>query len=88
MSEPRHQPQRTCIGCGAKRPQGELWRLSAPGGVVRRDRDGRAPGRGAYLCARRECVEKAWKRRAVERALRLPSGLPVELRDELLNELK
>ena len=34
------------------------------------DPSGRKPGRGAYLCAREECYEKARKTKALERALR------------------
>lgn len=49
-------PFRTCIGCLEKRPQGDLIRLGE--------------GRGAYLCANRECFEKAMKRKAFARAFR------------------
>ena len=82
------QPQRTCIGCGAKKPQNELMRLAAQsGGAPIYDETGRAPGRGAYLCAQIECVEKAWKRRAPERMLKLQENAPTQLRDELLRRL-
>ena len=36
------------------------------------DPKGTAPGRGAYLHRAAECIEKARKRRAVERALHTP----------------
>jgi predicted RNA-binding protein YlxR (DUF448 family) len=42
------------------RAKAELIRLVRDAaGVVTVDRDGRAAGRGAYVCATTECVEKA-----------------------------
>jgi predicted RNA-binding protein YlxR (DUF448 family) len=34
------------------------------------DATGSTPGRGAWLCAQTKCVEQAWKRKAIERALK------------------
>jgi len=47
----------------------------------------RAPGRGAYLCRQAGCVEKAWKRRALERALKLKNTVPASLRDDIMKVL-
>ena len=53
-------PERTCIGCKAKRRQGELFRLvCAASGEVVFDHTGRAPGRGAYVCCDTRCFRKA-----------------------------
>lgn len=42
------------------RAKAELIRLVRDeGGVVHVDRDGRATGRGAYVCATADCIEKA-----------------------------
>jgi hypothetical protein len=42
------------------RAKAQLIRLVRDeGGVVQVDRDGRAAGRGAYVCATADCVEKA-----------------------------
>jgi hypothetical protein len=46
------------------------------------DERGKLPGRGAYLCANRECLEKARKTRALTRALK------AEISDELYERLK
>ena len=55
-------PERTCIGCRAKRGQGELLRLvCAVSGEVVFDHTGRAPGRGAYVCCDARCFRKALK---------------------------
>lgn len=72
------EPQRTCIGCRRRRPQGELVRLRrAAGGVALDLPDRRGPGRGAYVCANMRCWELARKRRSLARALRL-SGSPLD----------
>ena len=75
-------PVRTCAGCRRKRPQSELIRVvRGPDGVVRLDQSssgrkapgapvtGRAPGRGAYVCADDPCVERALQTGALARAL-------------------
>lgn len=55
-------PERTCIGCKAKRDQIELLRLvCAASGEVVFDHTGRAPGRGAYVCCDARCFRKAFK---------------------------
>jgi uncharacterized protein len=76
------EPTRICIGCGRKAPQGELVRFAAPDGVLRRDQQRRAPGRGAYVCARTAYFERAASRRAFSRALRRTVTIPTELRTE------
>lgn len=73
----KHQPQRTCVGCGGKRPPDEMLRIAAQNGEAPQLDAGKqkAAGRGAYLCGATDgaldCARKAWKRRAVERALKL-----------------
>jgi len=66
----RHQPVRTCVACRQEAGKGELIRLvRRPDGGVALDSTGRAPGRGAYLHASLECIERARKRRSLNRAL-------------------
>lgn len=63
-------PLRMCVGCRQMRPKKELLRIvRTPEGEVKADRTGRASGRGAYICKNIECLEKAKKIRALERAL-------------------
>lgn len=48
----------------------ELLRVvRTPENEIRLDRTGKASGRGAYVCPAVECLEKAQKIRALERAL-------------------
>ena len=52
------------------RPKKELTRVvRTPEGTVVIDPSGRANGRGAYLCLKTACLDKAVKSRALERAL-------------------
>ena len=58
-SEPR-APRRTCIGCRQVRDKGVLIRLvRGDDGEVKVDVNGRAPGRGAYVCPNERCLGKA-----------------------------
>jgi len=59
-------------------PQRELVRLAAVDGTVTADPQRRLPGRGAYLCPRRECWDRAVARRAFSRAFRRPVDVPAE----------
>ena len=68
--KPRKIPMRMCVGCREMKPKKELLRVVKPqDGEARIDRTGKAPGRGAYVCDSLECLKKARKSRALERAL-------------------
>jgi len=55
----RHQPQRTCIACRESRNQRELVRLAYGDDGLVVDERRRSTGRGAYLCRRAACWERA-----------------------------
>lgn len=66
-------PMRMCVACRQMRPKKELTRVvRTPEGAVCVDPSGRANGRGAYLCNSAECLNRAMKIRALERALETP----------------
>ena len=68
--KPRKIPMRMCVGCREMKPKKELLRVVKPqDGDARIDRTGKASGRGAYVCDSVECLKKARKTRALERAL-------------------
>ncbi len=73
---PRKQPERTCVSCRetqAKRTLVRLVRTATEGDSrVTVDESGRAHGRGAYLCHRAECWERALRTGALARALNVP----------------
>lgn len=64
-------PQRTCIGCGMKKDKKELVRIvRTPEGTLQLDLTGRMNGRGAYVCRDTACLDKALKRKALQRSLK------------------
>lgn len=66
----RKIPMRMCVGCREMKPKGSLLRVVKPQeGDAHIDRSGKAAGRGAYVCESIECLKKAQKTRALERAL-------------------
>ena len=68
--KPRKIPMRMCVGCREMKPKAQLLRVVKPAeGEARIDRTGKASGRGAYICPQPECLKKAQKSRALERAL-------------------
>ena len=78
-----------CVACRQMRPKKELVRIvRTPEGDVRLDTTGRANGRGAYLCASAECLNRAVKTRALERALeaKLDGDVLASLKEALHDE--
>ena len=65
-------PVRMCIACREGKPKKELVRVVAADGVLSADETGKAHGRGAYLCPNVECLDRARKTKAFERALETP----------------
>ena len=79
-------PMRKCTGCGEMFPKKELIRvLLTPENEVKIDLTGRLNGRGAYLCKKTECLEKAIKTKAISRSLgiNIESGIYENLKKEL-----
>lgn len=73
MTQERRHPQRTCLGCRQVRDQARLIRfVRSPGGEILADLQGRLPGRGAYLCNSRDCIEAALRRKQFDRSFRQP----------------
>ena len=71
----KHIPQRTCVACRQIREKRSLIRLVyAENGKVQVDTSAKRPGRGAYLCPKKDCWEMALKRNRLEHALRAKLG--------------
>ena len=78
----RKIPMRQCLGCRTMFPKRELIRVvRSPEGELSLDFKGKAPGRGAYLCPNPECLKKARKARAIERAFSV--SVPEEVYEAL-----
>ena len=79
-------PMRQCLGCREMKPKRELIRaVKSPDGEVNLDFKGNMPGRGAYLCPNGECLKKAMKSKALERAfsVQIPEEIYEELRQQM-----
>ncbi len=75
-------PQRMCVACRKRAERQQLLRIVKPkDGPPQPDLQGNSPGRGAYVCKSTECLEKAQKKRALNRALRC------EINNSLYNQL-
>ena len=75
-------PMRQCLGCREMFPKRELIRVvRSPEGRLSLDFKGKAPGRGAYLCPNPDCLKKARKSRAIERAFSV--SVPEEVYEAL-----
>ncbi len=80
-------PMRQCLGCREMKPKRELIRaVKSPDGAVSLDFKGKMPGRGAYLCPNGECLKKAMKSRALERAFSMK--IPEEIYEALQRQME
>jgi predicted RNA-binding protein YlxR (DUF448 family)/ribosomal protein L30E len=71
VTQVRSQPQRTCLGCRQVVDKTQLLRfVRSPDGDILADLRGRLPGRGAYLCNSRACIETAVGRKQFDRTFR------------------
>ena len=80
-------PMRMCAGCRERAPKKELIRVvRTPDGNLLLDARDKAPGRGAYICRKAECLKKARKSKALERALNISiSAEDYDILEEALN---
>ena len=80
-------PMRQCLGCREMKPKQSLMRVvRSPEGAISLDMKGKASGRGAYVCHDMDCLKKARKSKALERALDTP--IPEEIYDRLEQEME
>ena len=69
-----HEPRRTCVACRQVRDKCLLVRLvRLEEGFVVVDEDGKAPGRGAYVCRDGGCATRLAKGSRLSQAFRRPS---------------
>ncbi len=80
-------PMRKCIGCNEMFPKKELIRiLNTPDDEIVLDVTGRKNGRGAYLCRNKECLERAFKTKGINRSF--GKCISEDVYDTLRNDLK
>ncbi|MGL4483897.1 MAG: YlxR family protein [Anaerovoracaceae bacterium] len=57
-----HSPMRQCAVCMRSFPKEQLLRIAEDEAVLKIDSKNSITGRGAYICKRIECIEKAKKK--------------------------
>jgi hypothetical protein len=86
-------PSRTCLGCGAVKDKKDLVRIVFETDIDNEtdcklclDETGKMKGRGAYLCRCSACLDKALKKKAFNRAYRMPvpEGTIIDLKDRFV----
>jgi predicted RNA-binding protein YlxR (DUF448 family) len=77
---PERGPMRRCIASGQSRPKETMLRFVAgPEGALVPDLEERLPGRGLWVAADRQALERAVARRLFSRAARQPLEVPADL---------
>lgn len=67
----KKKPERLCLGCRESHAKQELIRIvRSPEGEYSVDLTGKKPGRGAYICAKKACLEAARANHGLERSFR------------------
>ncbi len=86
MQKVKKIPQRQCLGCREMKDKKALIRVvRSPEGAISLDFKGKLPGRGAYVCPDMECLKKARKSRALERAFE--TAIPAEVYELLEQQM-
>lgn len=67
----KHVPMRTCVVCRDKTGKRQLVRVVRTENGVQVDPSGKMNGRGAYLCERAECWQRAISSDVLAKALRV-----------------
>ena len=76
-------PQRTCSVCRTQKNKNELLRIvKNKDSIIKIDETGKQSGRGAYICYDMECLEKAKKRKGLEKVLE------IKIEDEIYEQMK
>ncbi len=76
-----------CTGCGEMFDKRTLVRVvKAPEGEISLDLTGKKAGRGAYVCKNVECLKKARKKKAFERAFSVK--IDDTIYDEMIKEIE
>ena len=80
-------PQRQCMGCRERKPKKEMIRVvRGTDGTVSLDFGGKMSGRGAYVCPDLNCLKKALRSKALDRALEVT--IPEEIYQRLEREME
>lgn len=86
MATVKKIPVRLCLGCQQQFPKKELVRIvRSPEGEFSVDLTGKKSGRGAYICNKKECLDKAIKEHRFERSFK--GQIDKSVYDQLVQQL-
>lgn len=79
--------ERKCIGCGEIKNRNDLIKITKQNDSdnIVISRDTKTFGRSIYLCYDNQCIETAFKKNKIQKALKSP--ISAELKGKILNEL-
>ena len=87
MQKTKKVPQRKCIACQDRDSKKGLIRIvKTKENQIFLDPTGKANGRGAYICKDAQCLQKAIKSKALNRAFKIE--VPDEVYEHLIKELE
>ena len=87
LLKPKKIPQRQCVGCRTMKNKKDLIRMvKSPEGEISLDFTGKKSGRGAYVCPDPDCLARARKSKALERAFE--TAIPPEVYDALQAQME
>ena len=85
--KPKKIPMRMCVGCREMKEKRDLIRIvRTPEGDAVLDPTGKKSGRGAYVCRRAECLQRAIRQKQLER--QLESTLTQDITEALTGEME
>jgi len=77
--------ERKCAGCGKIKDRDDMIKITRDAhSDVFVNPDSKIFGRSVYLCYNNACIEAAFKKNRIQKALKAP--IPEELKGKLLNE--
>lgn len=82
-------PLRRCLGCLESKPKKDLYRIvKTKEGEILLDKIGKLNGRGAYICKNKDCFDKAFKSKRIEKEfeLKISEEIYTELRNMVEND--
>ena len=85
--KPKKIPMRMCVGCREMKEKRDLIRIvRTPEGDAVLDPTGKKSGRGAYVCRRAECLQRAIRQKQLERQLEIK--LTQDITEALTGEME
>ncbi len=87
MNRNKKSPMRKCVGCQEMKNKKEMIRIIRTAeNEFMLDATGKRNCRGAYICPRKECFDRAVKSRGLERSFK--QAIPEEVYESLEKEMR